>query len=99
MRYYNKPKPLGDILDEWVRKSGLKKKLDQSTIIETWASIAGPPVNSVTERVWLRHKKLFVRITDASWRHSLHLDRVLWCQKLNDNLEGDVPKVKEILFR
>lgn len=97
MSYYEKPKSLGSILDAWVSRMGWQDKLDESRIIESWAEMAGPQINAVTDSVWMKNHVLFIKVTSAPWRHELHLRRDEWTRKLNDRLGRDF--VHEIVFR
>ena len=97
MSYYQKPRPLGSVLDAWVDRMGWKNKINESRVVESWAEIAGPLINGVTESAWMKNNILFVKISSAPWRHELHLNRVLWKNKLNEALGQEI--VKEIIFR
>ena len=97
MSLKNKPQPLGKVLNEWIEKMGLRGKIDETRAIEAWAEMAGPQINGVTRRVWMKQGKLYVQITSAPWRQELHLNRRQWCYQLNERLQGRV--VEEIVFR
>src|SRR5690606_5554219 len=40
---------LGDILNDLFDKLGIRHELDEATVVETWAMIAGPEINAYTE--------------------------------------------------
>lgn len=92
-----RPRKLGDVLEALVERLGIRRELDHAEIIETWAALAGPEINNVTESAWLRGRKLFVKITSPARRQQLHLNRSQWKLRLNEALGGDV--IEEILFR
>jgi predicted nucleic acid-binding Zn ribbon protein len=97
MSYYDRPKPLGLVLESLIDQLGYRQKIDEARAIETWAFLAGPQINAVTEKAWVAQGKLYVRITSAPWRHELHLQRSLWRDRLNQELGRTV--VEEIVFR
>ncbi|MFQ5570635.1 MAG: DUF721 domain-containing protein [Rhodothermales bacterium] len=97
MAFHNKPQPLGDVLQALIDRMGLRHKIDEARIIEAWAVVAGPQINSVTDTAWVKSGTLYVKITSAAWRHELHLRRQAWRQRLNKHLGAEL--VKELIFR
>lgn len=93
----NSPRPLGDVLKEVIAQLDVQDELNEARVVETWASVAGPDLNSVTESVWMDGSTLYVKITSAPWRQELHLHRRQWRKKLNDALDKEL--VDEIVFR
>ena len=93
----NRPQRLGDVLADVIDDMGLRKKLDRARIVEAWAAVAGPQVNGVTERAWVKGSRLFIKIRSAAWRQELQMQRGRWKERLNDELGG--PLVDQIVFR
>lgn len=91
------PRPLGEVLKEVIDELGVQKEIDEARVIETWASVAGPKINEVTESAWMKDSTLYVKITSAAWRQELHMNRRKWRKRLNGALESDL--VEEINFR
>ena len=101
----NRPRPLGNILDDLIEDRGMATKLNAARILETWQEISGPSIQSVTKAAWLKGRILFVQITSATWRQELFLSREAWCKKLNHALEAQqdqkdlATKIDQIIFR
>lgn len=93
----NRPKPLGDVLESVINELGIRPKIDEARVIETWASLAGPQINGVTSSVWMKGRRLFVKVRSAPWRQELHMRRGEWRRKLNEELGEEL--VEEIVFR
>ncbi|SHK31550.1 Protein of unknown function [Rhodothermus profundi] len=93
----SEPQPLGQILKEIIRRWGLQPRVDAMRIVETWAALAGPQINRVTDSAWVRDRKLYVRLTSAAWRHTLHLQRAQWCARLNEALGASL--IDDIVFK
>jgi predicted nucleic acid-binding Zn ribbon protein len=91
------PRPLGEVLQEVIDELGVRKEIDEARVIETWASVAGPKINEVTESAWMKDSTLYVKITSAAWRQELHMNRRKWRKRLNGALEAEL--VDEIIFR
>lgn len=97
MARQNRPRPLGDVLKEVIAQLDVQEEIDEARVVETWASVAGAEVNSVTESVWMDDATLYVKITSAPWRQELHLHRGEWREQLNEALDKEL--VDEIVFR
>lgn len=97
MARQNSPRPLGEVLKEVIAQLDVQDGIDEARVVETWASVAGTEVNSVTESVWMDEATLYVKITSAPWRQELHLHRRQWREKLNEDLGKEL--VDEIVFR
>ncbi|NNF57637.1 MAG: DUF721 domain-containing protein [Rhodothermaceae bacterium] len=95
--YSDTPRPLSAILGELIEKLGYREGIDAARAVEAWPELAGPTVANVTESVWMRDGRLFVKVRSAAWRHQLHLQREGWRHRLNDHLGREV--VDEIVFR
>jgi predicted nucleic acid-binding Zn ribbon protein len=91
------PQKLGNVLQEVIDRLGVREKIDEAQVVETWASVAGPQVNSVTESAWMKGDTLIIKISSSAWRQELHMNRRAWKQRLNDAIGREV--VEEILFR
>lgn len=97
MPFTHTPQALTDLLSSVIKDLGIQRKLDEVRTVETWAALAGPQINGVTQSAWVRGDKLYVKITSAAWRHELHLRRREWLDQLNERLGAEL--VKEIVFR
>ena len=91
------PKPIGELLTKVVSGLGIERKLDEARMVEAWADVAGPQILAVTDSVWVRRRKLFVKITSATWRQELHLQRDDWRKRINSHVGKEL--VQEIVFR
>jgi len=75
----------------------MKGKLEVGRIVAAWEDIAGARIGEQVEKTWVRDGKLYVRIKSPVWRQELHLNRLSWCRRLNEELGGG--GVTEIVFR
>lgn len=94
--YSNKPQPLGKVLQSLIDQMGLRRKIDEARAVEAWATLAGPTINGVTDKAWIKGDRLYVKINSAAWRHELHLRRNAWRTRLNQQLGENL--VREIVF-
>ncbi|PSQ90052.1 MAG: DUF721 domain-containing protein [Bacteroidetes bacterium QS_8_64_10] len=91
------PQKIGDVLGDVIDELGIRRELDEARVVETWATIAGPQINGVTESAWVNRQTLYVKLTSAAWRQELTMRRSDWRDRLNDELGSEL--VEKIVFR
>ena len=66
--------PIGDALDEYFARSGIKKRIDQSQIVNDWKDLVGPRVSSVcSPNAVDTSGTLWVRVKSAAWMQELQM--------------------------
>lgn len=93
----HKPQRLGAILRGVIDGQGYRQGIDEARAVAAWETVVGPQINGVTDGLWVKEGKLFVRLRSAVWRHHLHLQREAWRTRLNAELGREV--ITEIVFR
>ncbi len=91
------PQRLGDVLGELIRRSGMSRGINEAEAVQAWNEIANPPLQAVTERVWVRGGVMHVKITNSTWRQELHFESKGWCDKVNEKVGKKV--ITSIEFR
>lgn len=65
---------LGDALEAYLRRAGLKTPLDRASAVLDWPDIVGPQIAHVTVPEGVTQDGiLFVRVTTAAWMQELQL--------------------------
>ncbi len=65
---------LRDALDAYVSRAGLKRRLDQASVIPEWPELVGPKIAEVaTPQVVLRGGVLVVSVKSSAWIQELQL--------------------------
>lgn len=91
------PQALGDVLGSLFSDRGYRQKIDEARAVDAWPVVAVAGAARATESAWMRDGVLNVKLRSSAWRHSLHLQREEWRQKLNAHLGRET--VREIVFR
>ncbi len=91
------PQPLGQVLEAVIDRLGLRTRIDEARIVETWAMLAGPQINAATQTAWIKGRTLYVKVISSAWRQELHLCRRQWKRPLNKELGDDL--ADETVFR
>jgi predicted nucleic acid-binding Zn ribbon protein len=87
---------LSKLLENILKKNGLDKQVKETQVINIWKEIAGQKISRMTEPVKVVDGKLFVRVSNPSWRNELTLLKPKIKDKINTKL-GDAI-IKEIIF-
>ncbi len=65
---------LHDALDAYLSRAGLKRRLDQASVIPEWPELVGPKIAEVaTPQVVLRGGVLVVSVNSSAWIQELQL--------------------------
>jgi len=83
---------MGDMLDAFK----IKKKFNQTYIIEYWQELMGPAIAKQTKEIFFKDQKLFVRIDSGALKQELSMHKSMVVEKLNKFIGEEV--VKEVVF-
>lgn len=65
---------LDEALEAYLRRTGLKTRLDQASVVGEWAALVGPQIARVTAPEGVTENGiLFVRVATAPWLQELQL--------------------------
>jgi len=90
-------KPLGEALDELVRKLGIKKKLLEYEAVLRWEEIVGEKIARATTPTKISRGVLFVSVRTSAWRNELTMRKKEIMLKINSTLGQEV--VLDIKFQ
>lgn len=87
---------LGEALEAYLKRTGLKRRIDQAGIVDDWARIVGPQIARVTAAEGVSEDGvLFVRVATAAWLQELQLQSGVILKRLAQ--EGRA--VKRVVWR
>lgn len=93
----NTPKPLKDLLKDYLDDVPYRKRLKRGMILSLWARTVGPKIAEQTENVHFQNSKLMIKVKNQAWRHEIHMKRFSIAKKLNDQVGEKI--IKEIVVR
>lgn len=105
MRYYLRNKTnlrksetstVKDAIQELLNTYNIKDKYNATRIASSWGGLMGAPIANRTENVFLKEKKMFVKLTSAPLKHELQISK----SKVLDifNREFGSGAVEDIVF-
>lgn len=90
-------KSLGNILETIFRDPELREQFLASLITTSWSRAVGKQIAEISEPLYFKDGRLFVKVKSAAWRQELSMMRQEIIERINRNIERNV--VNEIVFR
>jgi predicted nucleic acid-binding Zn ribbon protein len=89
-------KTLKQAMEQLLKVYHLKGKFDETTVIASWQEAVGVAVANRTKEIFIRDKKLFVRIESSVIKNQMVMMRAQIIQNLNEKAGSLV--VNDIVF-
>ncbi|MDH5198269.1 MAG: DUF721 domain-containing protein [Gemmatimonadota bacterium] len=87
---------IGEALEAYLKRTGLRRRLDQAGVVEEWPTLVGPQIARVTTAEGVSEDGiLFVRVATAGWMQELQMQSRTILQRLAD---GGRP-IRRIVWR
>ncbi|RDC57373.1 DUF721 domain-containing protein [Pedobacter chinensis] len=74
----------------------LRRKFDETSVLAMWPEIMGTAIANRTTQIYIRDKKLFIRIESSVIKNELVMVRQGIIQKLNEHAGSEV--ITEMVF-
>ena len=94
--FRRKVKSVAELLPEILRNEGLETPLQQKRLIDSWAEVAGKPIERYTGDKFIKNQTLFVKILNPALRADLSMSRALLVKRLNEKVGA--PVIADIRF-
>lgn len=76
---------IGEALEGYLRRTGLKRRLDQAGVVDDWPRLVGEQIARVTQAEGVSEDGvLFVRVATAAWMQELQMQSRTILQRLAD---------------
>jgi len=89
-------KTLKEAMEQMLKVYRLKGKYDETFAIASWEEVVGKAVASRTKEIFIRDKKLFVRLESSVVKNELKMMRTKIIANLNEKAGAEV--IQEIIF-
>ncbi|MEZ2335101.1 DUF721 domain-containing protein [Mucilaginibacter sp. RCC_168] len=89
-------KSLKDAIDQMLNVYKIKRRFDETAVVAAWPELVGKPVANRTKELFIRDKKLFLRIESSVIKNELMMMRAQIMDKINEKANGVL--VEEIIF-
>ncbi|MDZ7291026.1 MAG: DUF721 domain-containing protein [candidate division KSB1 bacterium] len=93
---YNRPRALGDLLDDLLQKYGIGERVKEFEAVSKWAEIVGEPIARHTCAKDVRDGKLIVEVSGSVWRNELFYMKAALIEQINARIGKKI--IHDILF-
>lgn len=89
-------KTLKEAMEQMLKVYRLKGKYDETFAVKSWEEVVGKAVANRTKEIFIRDKKLFVRLESSVVKNELKMMRTQIINNLNEKAGTEV--IQEIIF-
>ena len=89
-------KSLKEAIEQMLQVYKIKRRYDETGIISAWPELVGKSVANRTKEIFIRDKKLFLRIESSVIKNELLMMRTQIVDKINNDAHSVV--IEEIIF-
>lgn len=89
-------KPIKEAIEQMLRVYKLKRKFDETSLVAAWPEMMGPAVANRTKQMYIRDRKLFIRVESSVLKNELVMIRSQILEKMNERAGSSV--LEEIVF-
>lgn len=89
-------KTIKEAIEQMMNVYKIKHKYEETGIVEAWPDLVGKSVANRTKELFIKDKKLFLRIESSVIKNELQLMRAQIIDKINDRAKAIL--VEEIIF-
>ncbi len=89
-------KSIKEALEQLLQVYKLQRKFDETSLIAAWPELMGPAIANRTKEIYIRDKKLFVRVESSVIKNELVMMRSQIIEKMNEKAGGTV--IEEIVL-
>ncbi len=83
-------KSIKEALEQLLQVYKLQRKFDETSLIAAWPELMGPAIANRTKEIYIRDKKLFVRVESSVIKNELVMMRSQIIEKMNEKAGGTV---------
>ncbi len=92
----NNDKPLKEAIEQLLNVYKLKRKFDETALIAAWPELMGRAVANRTSQLYIRERKLFIRVESSVLKNELVMIRSEILKRMNERAGSKV--LEEIVF-
>ena len=92
------PRPLGEALEGYLRRSGLGEKMEAASVVPEWDGLVGEKIAAVTAPLRVNAGTLFVAVRSSAWLMELKLmEREILRRVNQDRPRGRISQIRFVM--
>lgn len=88
--------PLKDAIEAFLKAYNLKNKFNETYLVAFWERMMGPSIAKHTQSIYVRDRKLFLKLDSAPLRQELYMAQSKLIELINKDIGERV--VDEVVF-
>ncbi len=96
MKRSDNTEPLKTVIDRLLKAYRLENKYYEAGLIASWEKVLGKAIANRTDQIYIKDRKLFVRLNSASLRQELSMAKSRLVELLNEQFASAV--IDEVVF-
>lgn len=88
--------PLKEAIEDMLKSFRIDKKLNETSIIESWEKLMGKSIAARTSKLFIKNKKLYVTLSSAPLKQELSMSKTKMMDLLNKDFNETV--IEDIVF-
>ena len=89
-------KSIKDAIEQMLNVYKIKRRFEETAVVAYWPELVGKPVANRTKELFIRDKKLFLRIESSVIKNELMMMRAQIVEKINE--KANCILVEEVIF-
>jgi len=89
-------KSLGEAIREMLHQLRLNEKLNETRLTASWEQIMGRMIASHTENMFLKDKKIFIKLDSPALKNELMMSKTKLLERINEEVKEMV--VEDVVF-
>ena len=82
--------PLKEVLDRWLKAYGYDGKMNEMDVLEAWTEMMGTAVANRTSEIYIKNKKLFLKMDSSVMREELSYGKDVIIQRVNEKAGAEI---------
>ena len=82
--------PLKEVLDRWLKAYGYDGKMKEMDVLEAWPEMMGTAVANRTSGIYIKNKKLFLKMDSSVMREELSYGKDVIIQRVNEKAGAEI---------
>ena len=82
--------PLKEVLDRWLKAYGYDGKMKEMDVLEAWPEMMGTAVANRTSEIYIKNKKLFLKMDSSVMREELSYGKDIIIQRVNEKAGAEI---------
>lgn len=96
MKRKDNTEQLGAVIERYLKAFRLEDKFNEAGLILSWEKVLGKAIANRTDQIFIKERKLYVRLNSAPLRQELSMARTRITEMLNEQFQSAI--IDDVVF-